>query len=129
MTRTDLAAARAYLRDTTINRRTPTDLRPDPTATEYFATAFARLVRRRFNPATPIAEISRTVGNAAQRHAPVVLPPLETEMLIRDALGEPVPVDDIPPDLVVIAHVLMFASLADELALTDGEIDEVLALT
>ena len=42
-------------------------------------------------------------------------------MLVRAALGEAVPVADMPDDTVVATYVLMFAALADELALTDFE--------
>jgi hypothetical protein len=46
-------------------------------------------------------------------------------MLVRDALGEPVPTEDIDPGVRVGVHLLLFASLTDELALGDGELDDL----
>jgi hypothetical protein len=48
-------------------------------------------------------------------------------MLVRDALGETVPVAGIDREQVVAAHVLLFAAFVDELALTDDELDELIA--
>jgi hypothetical protein len=47
-------------------------------------------------------------------------------MLVRDAVGEPVPTDEISAPVVIATHVLMFASLAEELALTDAELDALI---
>ena len=60
-------------------------------------------------------------------HAAAALPVLDAEMLVRDALGEPVPTDDLDPGVLVGVHLLLFASLADELALGDGELDGIIA--
>jgi hypothetical protein len=55
------------------------------------------------------------------------VPVREAEMLIREALGERVPTADITPAQLVTVHVLMFAVLVDEMALTDDELAELIA--
>ncbi|MBU2670891.1 hypothetical protein KOI35_46070 [Actinoplanes bogorensis] len=85
--------------------------------------AFGLAARRRFEPDSPLAEIRRTVSATLQLHSAVVLPPLTVEMLIRAALGEDVPVDEIDDSVRTGAHLLLFARLVDELALTDGELE------
>lgn len=118
--------AGAYLRATAINRRAARELRPEYDARVFFYCAFELIVRRRFRWDHPIAEITRSVAAAGRRHAPVIVPALEAEMLIRDALGEAVPIEDIPLDAIVSTHLLVFASLVDELALNDDEVDALL---
>jgi hypothetical protein len=54
------------------------------------------------------------------------VPALEAEMLIRDALGEAVPIAEISLDAIVTTHLLVFASLVDELALSDDEVDALI---
>jgi hypothetical protein len=89
----------------------------DPESVAVFAGSFIGAVRRRFRPDCAVAEISRSV--AAVPGLP--LPALDAEMLVRAALGEPVPVADMPDDAVVATYVLMFAALVDEMALTGTE--------
>ena len=48
-------------------------------------------------------------------------------MLIRQALDEQVPTAGITPAAVVTVQVLLFATLVDELALTDEELAELIA--
>jgi hypothetical protein len=48
-------------------------------------------------------------------------------MLIREVLGENVPTAGIEPGQAVTVHVLVFAALVEELALTDDELDELIA--
>ena len=48
-------------------------------------------------------------------------------MLIRQALGEQVPTGGIGREQAMTVHVLLFAALVDELALTDDELDELIA--
>jgi hypothetical protein len=99
----------------------------DDTARRVWDNAFRLVVRRRFEADSPLAEISRTVAAAVHTHESVALPPLDAEMLVRDALGEPVPVEEIDPAVRVAVHLLVFASLTDELALGDGELDGLIA--
>jgi hypothetical protein len=99
----------------------------DDAARRVWRIAFGLLVRRRFEADSPLAEISRTVVAAVHEHSVAGLPPLDAEMLVRDALGEPVPLDDIDAGVLVAVHLLLFASLADELALGDGELDAIIA--
>jgi hypothetical protein len=115
-----------YLRATVINRPAGWDVRPDQAARAFFARAFTLAVRRRFRPDSPVADIARTVADVCRRHAPLALSALETEMLVRHALGEAAPVEDIPADRVVAAHVVVFVAMADGVALTDEEVDELI---
>ena len=99
----------------------------DDTALRVWDSAFKLAVRRRFEPASPLAEISRTVAGAVHAHEAAALPVLDAEMLVRDALGEAVPIDEIDPAVRLAVHLLVFASLTDELALGDGELDGLIA--
>jgi hypothetical protein len=121
------SAAADYLRATAINRPAGWDVTPDRAARTLFARAFALAVRRRFRAESPVADIARTVTEACRRHAALALCPLETEMLVRAALGEPVPIQDIAPDRVVATHVVIFTTLVEALALTDDERDDLIA--
>jgi hypothetical protein len=87
--------------------------------------AFRLAVRRRFDPDTSLAEISRSVANAVHAHESVKLPAIDAEMLVRAELGEAVPVDEMEPAVRTGVHLLVFASLVDELALGDGELDDL----
>ncbi|GAA0541363.1 hypothetical protein GCM10010172_23390 [Paractinoplanes ferrugineus] len=99
----------------------------DDAARQVWEIAFGLVVRRRFEPDSPLAEISRTVATAVHEHAAAGLPALDAEMLVRHALGEIVPVGDLPGDVLVAVHLLLFASIADELALGDEELDAIVA--
>jgi hypothetical protein len=99
----------------------------DESARRVWEIAFGLVVRRRFEPEAALAEISRTVAMAVHEHAAAGLPILDAEMLLRAALGETVPVGDIDVSVVIAVHLLLFASLADELALGDGELDAIIA--
>jgi hypothetical protein len=87
--------------------------------------AFGLAVRRRFTPGSPLAEISRTVATAVHVHEAAGLPAIDAEMLVRAELGETVPVDELDPAVRVGVHLLVFASLVDEMALEDGELDDL----
>jgi hypothetical protein len=128
----DRRPAAAYLRATATNSAAGRDVELDYAARVLFASAFGLAVRRRFRPGAPIADIAGAVANASRRHrslafSAVAADPLEAEMLIRDALHEAVPIEGIPMARIVTTHVVMFASLVDELALTDDELDELIA--
>jgi hypothetical protein len=97
----------------------------DDYARRVWHTAFGLAVRRRFEPGSPLAEISRTVATAVHVHEAAGLPTIDVEMLVRAELGEPVPVDELDPVVLIGAHLLVFASLVDELALGDGELDDL----
>lgn len=99
----------------------------DEHARRLWAAAFRMAVRRRFQPDSPLAEVTRTVTIAVHVHEAARLPIVEAEMLVREALGETVPVDEIDPAVRVAVHLLLFASLTDELALGDGELDALVA--
>ncbi len=114
-----------FLRATATNDRA--EAVPDETARSVFAGAFALAVRLRFGPATPLVAIAGTVAACARRHAELTVPVREAEMLIREALGETVPTAGIEPAQRVTVHVLLFAALVEELALTDDELDELIA--
>jgi len=97
----------------------------DDYARRVWHTAFRLAVRRRFEPDSPLAEISRSVATAVHVHETAGLPAIDVEMLVRAELGEQVPVDDFEPDVLTGAHLLVFASLVDELALGDRELDDL----
>jgi hypothetical protein len=99
----------------------------DEAARQVWKIAFGLLVRRRFDRESSLAEISRTVAAATHEHALTGLHPLDAEMLVRDALGEQVPLDGIESPVLVAVHLLLSATLADELALGNGELDAVVA--
>lgn len=119
-----MSTATAFLRATATN--TPAPEQPGEDADEVFARAFDAAVKLRFRTDAPLAAISGSVRSAARRHAELV-PVREAEMLIRSALGEQVPTGEISRAETVKVHVLLFAALVEELALTDQELDELLA--
>ncbi|HEX5202863.1 hypothetical protein ACFQS1_16410 [Paractinoplanes rhizophilus] len=98
----------------------------DDSARRVWEIAFGLAVRRRFEPGAPLAEIGRTVATAVHDHAAAAIPTLDAEMLVRAALGEVVPVGDIDEGVRIAVHLLLFASLADELALGDAELDQLI---
>jgi hypothetical protein len=120
-----LSAAGAYLRATVTN--IPAEGRLDQAAQRVFADAFRLAVVLRFQPDSPLAEIALAVARAADRHPSVALPRREAEMLVRDVLGETVPVAGIEREQIAAVQVLLFAAFVDELALTDDELDELIA--
>ena len=97
----------------------------DDTARRVWEIAFGLMVKRRFDSDSPLTEVSRTVGRAVHDHG-ARLPLLAAEMLVRAALEERVPLDELDPSVRVGTHLLLFATLADELALTDGELDSLI---
>jgi hypothetical protein len=118
-------SAGAFLRATATN--TPAGDPPGDGGEEVFDAAFRLAVGLRFKPEMPLATITATVRAAAGRHPELKLPVREAEMLIREALGETVPTAGIAATDTVKVHVLMFAALVEELALTDAELDELIA--
>ncbi|WP_250027584.1 hypothetical protein [Paractinoplanes maris] len=108
-----------YLQLMTTEETPPPGDAPDADARRLWEIAFGLAARRRFDPDSPLAEIRRTVAAG--------LPTLEAEMLVRDALGEKVPVDEIDDSVRIRAHLLLFARLVDEMALTDGELEGLIA--
>ncbi len=100
---------------------------PDADARCVWEIAFGLAAQRRFEPDSPLAEIRRTVTAALRQHSAAGLPPLEAEMLLREALGEDVPADEIDGAVRSGVHLLLFARLVDELALTDGELESLVA--
>ncbi|WP_127497882.1 hypothetical protein [Actinoplanes solisilvae] len=113
-----------YLRLVVAEEAPRTGDTPDSGARRVWEIAFGLAARRRFETDSPLAEIGRTVTAAVRSAA---LPLLEAEMLVREALGEQVPVDGIAESVRTAVHLLVFARLADELALTDDELDSLIA--
>ena len=125
--RTAHSAAGDHLRgmargDGTARSGTPPS-RADDHARRVWRNAFGLAVRRRFDPDSPLAEISRVVAAAVHADDTAGLPVLEAEMLVRAELGETVPVDEIAQAVLDGVHLLLFVFLVDELALGDGELD------
>jgi hypothetical protein len=125
MTTSTRSTAGAYLWAAATN--SPAEAIPGEGARTVFARAFALAVRLRFRAGTPLTAIARTAANAARRHPTLNVPVREAEMLIRQALDEQVPTAGIPETAVVTVQVLLFATLVDELALTDDELAELIA--
>jgi hypothetical protein len=118
---------RATARDDTPSRFGTPAAEVDDAARAVWKIAFGLAVTRRFEPGSALAEISRSVAGAVHEHSVAALPMLDAEMLVRDALGETVPLEDIDPGVLIAVHLLVFASLIDELALGDGELDGLIA--
>jgi hypothetical protein len=114
-----------FLRATATNHRA--EAVPDDAARGVFARAFALAVGLRFRPDTPLTVIAGSVAGAARRHTQLTVPVREAEMLIREALGETVPTAGIDPAQRMVVHVLIFTAVVEELALTDDELDELIA--
>jgi hypothetical protein len=114
-----------HLRAVALNDRA--DEMPGAPMLDVSAAAFGAVVRLRFHPESPLAAIAASVAAAARRHAAMAVPVREAEMLIRQELGEYVPTGGITREQAVAVHVVLFAALADELALTEDEIDELIA--
>ena len=128
----DRRPAAAYLRATATNNAVGRDVELDYAARALFSSAFGLAVRRRFRPGAPVGDIARLVANARWRHqqlalSAIALSAMEVEMLIREALGEEVPTEGIPLARIIATYVVMFASIVEELALTDDELDELIA--
>ncbi len=116
-----------YLRATARDEQSPPHATPDDSATRVWEIAFGLVVRRRFEPGAPLAEIGRSVATALRERCVAAVPPLDAEMLVRAALGENVPAEELDPGRRVLVHLLMFAALTDELALGDAELDDLIA--
>lgn len=99
----------------------------DDSAARTWEIAFGLAARMRFESNAPLAEIGRTVATAMRDRCATAVPLLDAEMLVRHALGEKVPVDELDAGRRVMVHLLMFATLADELALGDSELDTLIA--
>lgn len=121
------SAAGACLLATAANEPGPMDLHPDSPARVVLCCAFELAVRRRFRAGSPVAEIARTVANAARRHPFVPMDAVAAEMLIRDALGEVVPIEEIPLTVIVATHLVVFAAICDEMAWSDDETEALIA--
>ncbi len=99
----------------------------DDAAVRVWEIAFGLAARRRFDPAVPLAEVGRSVATALRDRCAAAVPPLDAEMLVRDALGEPVPLEELDPARRIVVHLLLFAAFTDELALGDNELDTLVA--
>ena len=89
---------------------------------------FDLVIPRWFTPETPVRDITAqmlavrtTVG------AKVAQPVVVLEMVVRHALGEPVPVDDLDPYVLVQAKAAIVSQYAHSVGLLDDELDALLA--
>jgi hypothetical protein len=96
-------------------------------AVRVWEIAFGLAARRRFEPATPLAEVGRSVSAALRERCAAAVPPLDAEMLVRAALGEAVPLEELDSARRILVHLLLFAAFTDELALGDNELDTLIA--
>ena len=87
--------------------------------------AFEVAVRRRFRPGADLREISSFV-NEMRKAFGEKTPVLETEAMIRHALGEDVPVDDIGEWLEIGGKVPTLMGVKDVLALDESGVNAIL---
>jgi hypothetical protein len=93
-------------------------------AEPVFAAGFEIVVSQRFSPDQDVREISAWVRHAvAATNAQNVSPVLETEAVIRKALGERVAVSDIPASMVNTIRLMVVAVLVRELEWSNSDID------
>jgi len=88
--------------------------------------AFQVAVHRLFSPDADLQEITKFVTDVHQAFGDDV-PVLETEALIRQALGEDVPTSDIDPWSEMKGKTATLLGAADFLSWTQQDVDEVLA--
>ena len=99
----------------------------DDSAARMWEIAFGLAVRLRYASGAPLTEITRMVATAVRDRCAAAVPPLDAEMLVREALGETVPVGEMDQARRIMVHLLVFAALIDELALGDAELDALIA--
>ncbi|GAB3841133.1 hypothetical protein GCM10029963_11460 [Micromonospora andamanensis] len=90
--------------------------------------AFALAVNRYFAPDATPTDVAAWVSTVRARYQDGDTPPaLETEGLIRAALGEPELVDSMPAETVLDAEIFVLVHILLDRNLTDAELDEFLA--
>ncbi|GGM49336.1 hypothetical protein GCM10011608_37880 [Micromonospora sonchi] len=95
---------------------------------QVIGAAFAIAVNRRFGADTTPADIAQFVATArASYEEGDSLPALETEGLIRAALGEPDLADNITPDVALGAELFVLTRLLQEASLTPEQLDAFVA--
>jgi len=87
--------------------------------------AFEVGVRRRFRPGVDLREISSFIADIRAAFGDNV-PVMETEALIRHALGEDVPVDDLLIQMEIGAKVLTLVAIKDVLSLDEAGVNAIL---
>lgn len=91
--------------------------------------AFELAVHRLFKPGCPVRDITVFVFTLSRRHGGSAekVPIRETEALIREVLGEPMPTRDIDPAAAISIKIKAFVAFVDELGLYDHEIGALIA--
>ncbi|MGW0432874.1 hypothetical protein ACWDV4_10055 [Micromonospora sp. NPDC003197] len=93
-------------------------------AIQMIGAAFALAVHRRFQGQSDLREISRFVAETRSRYEEGgELPALETEGLIRAALGETDLMDNIGPDVALPAQIVVLGTLLQDEGLTEAELE------
>jgi hypothetical protein len=95
---------------------------------QVIGAAFAIAVNRRFGPDTTPADVAQFVATArASYEEGDSLPALETEGLIRAALGEAELADNISPDVALGAELFVLTKILQDASLTQEQLDAFIA--
>ncbi|GAB3883369.1 hypothetical protein GCM10029964_042600 [Kibdelosporangium lantanae] len=106
---------------------------PSPTAeaetvSRILLAMFDLVVPRWFTPGTPVRDITvQMLAVRATVGAKAAEPVIVLEMVVRRALGEAVPLDDLDPAVLVKAKIGVVAQYAHSAGLLDDELDELVA--
>lgn len=89
--------------------------------------AFGLLLSRRYSLSTPVRELTLlALGVRQSVGAENSLPVIELEMVLRAALGEPVPLGGLSTDDIATAKVQLLAQLVHHIGMLDSELDSLL---
>lgn len=99
-----------------------------PAVAGRIAAVFGLTVHRRFKPDGDVRDIARFVAEArAELAEGDDIPVLESEALIRAALGEAQLAESIPQDVAVPAQIVLAVKILRDEHLSGGEVEKVLA--
>nr|WP_230416615.1 hypothetical protein [Micromonospora tarapacensis] len=95
---------------------------------QVIGAAFAIAVNRRFGPGTTPADVAQFVATAqASYEEGDSLPTLETEGLVRAALGEAELADNISPDVALGAELFVLTKILHDANMTQDQLDAFVA--
>lgn len=99
-----------------------------PAVAGRIAAVFGLAVNRRFSPDSDVRDIASFVAEARTELAEGDdIPPLESEALVRAALGESELAENIPQDVAVPAQIVLAVKILRDEHLSGGEVDKLLA--
>jgi hypothetical protein len=103
------------------------DIDADADAGAVIQAAFELAVARRFAPDCHVRDIALLASGIKRRYGHKTrIPVREIEVLVREALGEQVPTDEIDATMRYVIMRLVFEAIVDELGLFDPELDALL---